>query len=156
MCESDEMSFWTPRVASSSGRASSDAVEVVHDALCAIGKSFLSRLLVLVSALLAVAEGWALLLVEWWEELEDLTVLLDAGVEDAFALVRCVEVDTTAVLETADETAAVPKVLVATEAETLGALQVLRRRCVGAAETETRAKARTARRVLKACMMRAG
>ena len=115
----------------------------------------MSRLLVLVSALLAVAEGCALLLVEWWEELEDLTVLLDAGVEDAFALVRCVEVDTTAVLETA-ETAAVPEVPVTTEAETLGALQVLRRRWVGAAETETRAKARTARRVLKACMMRAG
>ena len=73
--------------------------------------------------------------------------------EAAFVLLSCVGVDAMAVLAWA--VATVDEVVLAARAdETPGALQrVPLRRCVGAARTEARAKARMMRRVLKAYMV---
>lgn len=82
MCESAESSLVTPRVLSLSGSALPDEVEVVQDEMCAMGKSFLRRpevpLFSLSEEVEDVEAGFALVVVEWWDELDDLWVLVDA------------------------------------------------------------------------------
>ena len=147
----------TPRVLSLSGSALSEEVEVVQDETCAMGKSFLSRpevpLFSLSEELVEVEAGFALVVVEWWDELDVLWVLVGACVEETFVLLSCVGVEAMAVFAWA--VATVEEIVLAARAdETPGALQrVPLRRCVGAARTEARAKARMKSRVLKAYMV---
>ena len=83
-------------------------------------------------------------------------MLVDAWVEATLVLLSCVEVDATKVAASAVVLVATAEeiVLEAAADETPGALQrVPRRRCVGAARTDARAKARTMSRVLKVYMV---
>lgn len=107
MCVSAERSFVTPRVPSLSGRASSDADEVVQVLEDVTGKSFFNALDVEPEELL-VADSWALELV-----LEALWVELDSWVEDAW------EEDSAAfvLLEWAAEVVATAVLVASTEEE---------------------------------------